>query len=119
MFERHHQPVISHGAFTRRLVNSGLIVMLLVAASLALGTLGYRSLAGLEWVDAFLNASMILTGMGPVDRMDSTTAKVFASFYALFSGAVFSVCVGIMGVPILHRFLHRFHMVAEEDRSGD
>lgn len=119
MFERRHQPVISHSAFTRRLVNSGLIVLLLVAASLGLGTLGYRSLAGLAWIDSLLNASMILTGMGPVDRMESAAAKLFASFYALFSGAVFSVCVGIMGVPILHRLLHRFHMVAEDDQPGD
>ena len=84
-----------------------------VAVSLAIGTVGYHSLAGLDWIDALLNAAMILTGMGPVSPLSSPGAKVFASAYALFSGIVFLVSVGILVTPLLHRLMHRFHL--EED----
>jgi hypothetical protein len=82
----------------------------LIGFSLGLGTLGYHFIAKLSWVDALLNASMILTGMGPVDILKSDTAKVFASAYALFSGVVFISATGILLSPIFHRVLHRFHI---------
>jgi hypothetical protein len=87
----------------------------LVSSSLTIGTIGYHHLAGLGWVDALLNAAMILTGMGPVSPLHDTTAKLFAAAYALFSGVIFLVSVGIVITPLLHRFLHRFHL--EEDES--
>jgi hypothetical protein len=82
----------------------------LVGCSLGLGILGYHFIAGLKWVDALLNAAMILTGMGPVDLMNSDAAKVFASGYALFSGVVFITATGILLAPIFHWVLHRFHI---------
>ncbi len=82
----------------------------LVGFSLSLGILGYHFIAGLKWVDSLLNAAMILTGMGPVDALNSDAAKLFASAYALFSGVVFITATGILLTPIFHRVLHRFHI---------
>ena len=94
-----------------RHVALGLAAVIIVDA---FGTTGYHWLGSLRWVDAFLNASMILGGMGPVDRMDSTAAKLFAAVYALFSGLVFVGLMGLVLAPWLHRMIHVFH--AEEDK---
>ena len=85
---------------------------------MAAGVIGYHFIARLSWIDAVLNASMILTGMGPVDPMTSTAAKLFASGYALFSGVVFLSAMGIVLSPIFHRVLHVFHL-DEEDEKPD
>ena len=114
MYEHHQQPLLSQSAFAGRLVRSTSAFAFLITASLAVGTLGYHALAGLSWVDAFLNASMILTGMGPVSPLPSALAKIFASLYALFSGVIFLVACGLGVAPIVHRFLHRFHLDLEE-----
>ncbi len=82
----------------------------LIAVSLALGILGYHCFAGLGWMDSLLNASMILTGMGPVNTLNTDGAKLFASAYALFSGVVFISATGILLSPIFHRVLHKFHL---------
>jgi len=82
----------------------------LVGFSLGLGVLGYHFIAGLGWVDSLLNAAMILTGMGPVNTLNSDAAKLFASAYALFSGVVFITATGILLSPMFHRVLHRFHI---------
>ena len=86
----------------------------LIVGSLAIGAVGYRMLAHLSWVDALLNASMILTGMGPVDPMPTAGAKLFASAYALFSGVAFLTSVGVLLAPVVHRLLHRFHLEMDE-----
>ena len=83
---------------------------IVIGLSLGLGILGYHFIAGFNWVDALLNAAMILAGMGPVGTLDSDAAKVFASAYALFSGVVFISATGILLAPIFHHVLHRFHM---------
>lgn len=81
-----------------------------------MGSAGYHYLGDLPWIDALLNASMILAGMGPVDPIQSSAAKLFASFYALYSGIAFLTMVAILMAPLLHRFLHRFHLeVSDED----
>jgi hypothetical protein len=81
-----------------------------MAGALAIGILGYHFIAHFTWIDAFLNASMILTGMGPVGTLEKTPAKVFASFYALFSGIVFLSGASVAIAPLFHRLLHRFHI---------
>jgi hypothetical protein len=81
-----------------------------VFSALFVGVLGYHATARLGWVDSILNASMILTGMGPVDPMNTTTAKLFASAYALFSGIVFLSAMGILLAPVFHRIIHKFHL---------
>jgi hypothetical protein len=86
----------------------------LVFAALGLGTVGYHALAGLSWLDAALNAAMILTGMGPVNPISTPAAKVFAIVYALFSGVFFLTMVAVLLAPALHHFLHRFHLDMSE-----
>ena len=114
MFEHRRQQLLSRRAFLRRLVRFAGAALLLVAASWGIGILGYRVLEGMSWIDATLNAAMILGGMGPVDPLHTDAGKLFASFYALFSGIVFLVSVGVLIVPLLHRFLHQFHLEADK-----
>lgn len=92
-----------------------LVTLAIVAVALLVGILGYHLIVGLSWIDSVLNASMILTGMGPVDSMKDTSSKLFASAYALFSGVVFLSAVGIVLSPIFHRVIHAFHM--DDDSS--
>jgi hypothetical protein len=118
MFESSHQPIAERTAFLRRLARYCAFSALIIVASLALGVLGYHYLGvlgyhylgAMPWIDALLNASMILGGMGPTAELSTTGAKLFASFYALFSGMVLLVSVGVLAAPIVHRFLHHFHM---------
>jgi hypothetical protein len=95
--------------FLRRVTRHGLISFAIIAGSLAMGTLGYREAEGMPWIDALLNASMILTGMGPVTPLVTTGGKLFASFYALYSGLVFVAVTAILVAPFAHRLLHQVH----------
>jgi hypothetical protein len=96
--------------FVQRMLRSAGIAGGLVFGSLGLGALGYHLCGGLPWLDSLLNAAMILTGMGPVDTMQSTAGKLFAIFYALYSGVAFLTMVAVLFAPLLHRMLHRFHL---------
>lgn len=109
-FEHYSQPVLPTGGFLLRLIKHGGFATLFLGFSLGAGILGYRFVCGLPWLDAFLNASMILTGMGPVTPMTTPAAKVFAGCYALYSGVAFLSAVGILFAPFLHRILHRLHL---------
>ena len=113
-FEKKTQPLAERAHFLLRLTLYGLISGAMIAVSLGIGILGYRWFGELSWIDALLNASMILTGMGPVNAMTTTAGKVFASFYALFSGVVFLSATAVILTPVFHRVMHRFHL-AEED----
>src|SRR5256712_13143528 len=115
MYDHRTAPNRPRRKFRPRLGMHGLAAAAIVAVSLTLGILGYHFVAGLSWIEALLNASMILTGMGPVDVLRSDTAKLFASFYALFSGVVFLVTASILVAPIAHRLLHRLHLEEQED----
>ena len=110
MYEHHKQPLASRKVFARRLALNGLIGLLLLAFSLLIGILGYHFLESLSWIDSLLNAAMILGGMGPVNDMQTNAGKIFASFYALYSGVILLASVGILITPIFHRFLHYFHL---------
>ena len=96
--------------FVKNLTRSFLIGSGLIIFSLGIGGIGYHFFGNLDWLSAFLNASMILTGMGPVDPMTSSSGKLFAIFYSLFSGVTFLIIVGIIFAPIYQRFLHKFHL---------
>jgi hypothetical protein len=108
-------PLPSKKTFIRKFLKSILFANLFIAASLFMGMVGYHWFSGLNWVDAFLNASMILTGMGPVSPMPSDAAKIFSSCYAIFSGVAFLSMIGVVITPVAHRFLHKFHLEIEED----
>lgn len=109
MYESRHQAPLSSAKFARRLLGHTLVALGLLAGSLAFGMLGYAVFEHLSWLDAFLNASMLLGGMGPVNPPQSAAGKLFAGFYALYAGLVFIVTAALLFTPILHRLLHRFH----------
>lgn len=117
MFEHHSQPLLPRIMFLRRLVHMVVMAIGIVSSSLAIGILGYHFFAGLSWIDSLVNASMLLGGMGPVDELHSISGKLFASFYALYSGIVFLVIAGVLFAPVFHRFLHHFHLEIERDFS--
>ena len=100
----------------RRTAQNALVVIGLIAVALGAGAMGYHVLSGLPWLDATLNAAMILTGMGPVSPVERPAAKVFAIVYALVSGVFFLTMVAVLLAPALKHFLHRFHLEFEESR---
>src|SRR5512133_3745562 len=118
MYERRTMPPIPLRRFLRRLANHVLVATGLVAASLAAGMAGYAAFERLGWLDAFLNAAMLMGGMGPVDPPRTDAGKLFAGLYALYCGLVFLISTGIAAAPVFHRILHRFHWVEETSRRG-
>lgn len=114
--ERRHEPLLPRRIFLQRVAVYFIFSVLIIGCSLGLGVLGYHFTEGLSWLDSLLNASMILGGMGPVNPLQTVAGKLFASFYALFAGMVFLVAVGVLIAPVVHRFLHSFH-VAPDDVS--
>ncbi len=119
MFEPRHQPLLPRAAFVQRLVRYAALSGGIVFGSLLLGVLGYHIFEGQDWLDALLNASMILGGMGPVGEIHTSAGKVFASCYALYSGMVFLIAAGVIFAPIFHRFMHRFHLEPDATAPGD
>ncbi len=109
-FERRHQGLASPEVYHKRLIRSGVFGLFMVAISLAVGMSGYSYFEHLGFVDAFQNAAMILSGMGPVDSPKSTGGKLFAGLYALYSGFAVLVIAAVMFAPAIHRALHRFHI---------
>ena len=116
MFEQRHEPLIPFRDFLSRLLKSTTFAGLIVAVALGIGVVGYHTIEQMPWIDAVLNASMILSGMGPVHELHTTAGKLFASGYALFSGLIFVIVGGIVIAPILHRFFHRFHVEGTKKR---
>lgn len=100
--------------FFSSLFRSAFFALLFIAFSLTVGTIGYHIFFNIGWVDSFYNASMILTGMGPVDKAPDNSAKIFASFYAIYSGVAFLTSVAVLFSPAVHRFLHKFRLDVEE-----
>ena len=119
MYEHKSEPLLPLRRFLRRLVGHGVIGLGAILASLGLGVLGYHHFESLSWLDSLLNASMILGGMGPVNSVQTAGGKVFASCYALFSGVVFLVVVGMMMVPFAHRLFHRLHLESDYKKDDD
>ncbi len=115
MYEHRSEPLLPRRQFLRRMLGHGLVALSLVVVSLAIGVAGYHFAGGLSWLDALLNASMILGGMGPVNELHTTAGKLFASAYALFSGLAFLATAGILVAPLAHRLLHHLHLEAADD----
>lgn len=113
--EHHHEPLLPRRAFLGRMARFAVWALALILVALSIGVLGYHCLEGMPWIDALLNASMILGGMGPVDALHTPAGKVFASCYALLSGLLFLAAAGVLFAPIVHRFLHRFHLDLDEN----
>jgi len=116
LFEKKNQPVLSHKLFLKRVRRSIAIGIAITLVSLGLGMIGYRYFEAETWIDAYLNAAMILSGMGEVNPLQTSSGKIFAGTYALFSGIVFLVVMAVVFSPVLHRFLHVFHF-QEDDQA--
>ncbi|KAB2911024.1 MAG: hypothetical protein F9K29_23585 [Hyphomicrobiaceae bacterium] len=113
-YEARHQPLATRGHYLTRLALSFAAAALIVFGSLFAGMLGYAHFEGMSWLDAFLNAAMILSGMGPAELLKTDGGKLFAGIYAMYSGLIVVLTSGIMLAPIAHRILHHFHI--EDDK---
>ena len=109
MYESKQNPPISHKKFIKRMVLHAAFAISLLLISLMIGIIGYIYFEQLDWYSAFLNAAMLLGGMGPVDAPHSNAGKLFAGFYALYAGLIFLVIVGLFLAPVAHRVMHQFH----------
>ena len=118
MFEVHHLPLAPPEVFRRRLITTGSVGLALIAASLAIGIAGYMVFEHLAAIDAFLNAAMILSGMGPLHYPATTGGKLFAGIYAIYCGFAVLGIAAVMFAPIVHRLFHRFH-IAEAESAGE
>jgi hypothetical protein len=116
MFEPMHAPLTRREVFIRRQLRFILAAVALIGLSLGIGVAGYMALAGMRFVDAFLNACMILGGMGPIGDLPNDASKWFASFYALYSGVALLTIVATMLAPTVHRLLHKFHLDEQDAR---
>lgn len=114
-FEKRHEPIISTSRFLIRLAYTISFGIVFIVIALGIGMWGYHAFENMSWVDAFANASMILSGMGPLTPLYTNKGKMFAGFYALFSGLTFIFMVGVIFSPIIHRFFHKFHIQTEDD----
>ena len=117
IYENRRQKPISRRDFTWRLLRHGGYAAVLVVVSAVIGTAGYHWFGGLAWVDAFLNACMLLGGMGPIGELATNAGKIFAAFFALYSGLVFLAATVILLTPVLHRTFHKFHWDADQERT--
>lgn len=110
MFEHYHKPLLPRAEFFMRLAKSVCIGLAITLAALGIGMIGYHRFEHMSWIDAFANAAMILSGMGPLTSLQSGAGKLFAGIYAMFSGLAFIIILGVVFAPVVHRFLHKFHL---------
>jgi hypothetical protein len=115
----HHRPLLPRKTYALRFVRSAGIALGIMAAALGIGMLGYHRFEGLSWLDSFLNASMILAGMGPANELHTSSGKLFAGCYAIFSGIIFLSMTAVLLSPVAHRFLHRMHLEIEPEAPHD
>jgi len=117
MYERHNQPLLPRRQFFRRWARHGVLAAVALVVSLAIGTSGFHWLARQSWLDAFLNAAMLLGGMGPVGNFEPPVGKVFAALYALYAGIVFLGASAVLLAPVVHRVLHKLHLSEQGKRK--
>jgi len=118
-YEHKGEPVVSREVFLRRLGLNALVALAIIGVSLIAGIIGYRTLEGMEWIDAFLESAMLLGGMGPIHAPMTPAGKIFAGVYALYSGILVIGTAGIILAPIFHRVLHSLHVEDDEDEKKD
>src|SRR5438046_1046395 len=118
MFEHRKQALLPRRVFYARLARALALGIAISLCSLIIGIAGYHYFEKLAWLDSFVNAAMILSGMGPLAQIQTSAGKVFAGCYALFSGIAFLTSIGVVFAPVFHRFLHRFHLEAGEKTKG-
>ena len=116
MYEHRTTPLLPRRQYYTRVARSFALGSLIITGSLAVGMVGYHVLEKMSWLDSFVSASMILSGMGPVSPLQTDAGKIFAGCYALFSGLAFVASVGVVFAPVFHRFIHKFHLESRDDK---
>lgn len=114
LYEKRHEPLLPRVRFLSRVLRHSVYALVLLGISLAGGMAGYMSLEGLAWQDAFLEAAMLLGGMGPIHAPATINGKLFAGAFALYAGLVFILAAGVLLAPFLHRLVHHFHLEMDE-----
>ena len=117
MYEHRTTPMLTRAQFARRMLGHFAFSVALVGVSLFAGMWGYRYFEGMSWVDGFVNAAMLLGGMGPVNPLNTDAGKVFAGCYALYAGLVFLIVAGVLLAPVIHRIAHKIHLVEEGNEA--
>jgi hypothetical protein len=117
MFEHRSKPLLPRLEFIKRMISFALLSAGFVTFSLLVGMVGYRIFENFSWVDAFVNAAMLMGGMGPVNELHTDAGKIFAGVYSMYCGLMFIIAVGFLVAPVFHRFLHRFHLEMDEPIS--
>jgi hypothetical protein len=117
MSEHRTKPLLPRKVYFQHLARNACLGAAFIIGALGIGMIGYHNFEKMSWIDAFVNASMILSGMGPVSTLQTDDGKIFAGCYALFSGIALITIMGIIFAPVVHRFLHKFHL-QDEDRDG-
>ena len=112
-YEHKSEPLASRKVFIRRFYRNIIVAGIILSICLMMGVIGYKYTAPMSWIDALHNASMILSGMGPVAEVKTNIGKIFSSFYALFSGVAFITNIGVLIAPVAHRFFHMLHAEGE------
>jgi hypothetical protein len=115
MFEHRRDPLLPRRVFFGRLARSAGLGSLIILVSLVFGMAGYHFLEKMSWLDAFANAAMILSGMGPLGPLQTAAGKLFAGCYALYSGLALVTSVGVIFAPVYHRFIHKFHLETQSE----
>ncbi|MGH7592446.1 MAG: hypothetical protein ACRELE_01130 [Gemmatimonadales bacterium] len=118
LYENRREPLLSRRKFAYRMWQHFLVALAVVMVSLVIGILGYHVLAGFRWVDSFLNAAMLLGGMGPVGDIPTVSGKLFAGIFALYAGLVLIVSTAVLLTPVLHRVMHRLHLEGRDAPKG-
>jgi hypothetical protein len=118
MYEHRSKPLLSRRKFYHRVARNAALGSSVIVGALLIGMAGYHAFENLGWIDSFANASMILSGMGPLGELKTNAGKIFAGCYALFSGVAFLTSIGLVFAPIFHRFLHKFHLETQKDKAG-
>src|SRR5438105_2114119 len=118
MFEHRRQPLIPRRLFYVRMARGATLGLAIILVSLGIGMAGYHFLEHMAWLDAFVNAAMILSAMGPLGPLQTSAGKFFAGCYALFSGLALITTTGVVFAPVFHRFLHKFHLESQKEAQG-
>ena len=114
MYESRTAPLATRAVFFHRILRSTLVVSAIIGGSLVVGIVGYRYFEGMAWIDAFLNAAMLLGGMGEIGELHTRAGKLFAGIFAIYAGMVALVAASVLLAPAFHRFIHRFHLQSEK-----
>jgi hypothetical protein len=114
MFEQRNKHLLPRKEYYRRVLRHAAMGVAVIVVALGLGMVGYHTFESLPWIDAFVNAAMILSGMGPVATLQTDGGKIFAGCYAIFSGLALIAILGIIFAPVIHRALHKFHLEEKE-----